>query len=247
MKEETSPNVKALETRNQLGLSSHEPIDIFRALKYKQNISLVFLPFKGESKISGMFLKKDKVKLILINTEKTLGHQIFTAAHEFYHIKYSLGREGGACRAGVFDQNAVEEFRADQFAVNLLLPKEGLEFYIEKRFGEKALEMEDIIELENYFNVSHQCMVWRLQEINRFAKITADFFKEGVKNEAKMLGFSTKLYEPTYGNETMSDVPKKIKKAREKGLISKGKAKEFLLNFGYFEIAEGFLDHEFLD
>jgi len=247
VKAETSPNVKALETRNQLGLSSHEPIDIFKVLKFKENISLVFLPFEEGSKISGMFLKKDKVKLILINTAKTLGHQIFTAAHEFYHIKYSSGREGGACKTGVFDQKTVEEFRADQFAVNLLLPKEGLEFYIEKRFGEKALEMEEIIELENYFNVSHKCMIWRLQEINRLDKKKADLFKEGVVNEAKMLGFPTKIYERTFGYETMSDVPKKVKKAREKGLISKGKAKEFLLNFGYFEIAEGVLDHEFVD
>jgi hypothetical protein len=92
-----TPLVGATETRRSLGLSESEPIDIFRVLRYVEEISIVRCPFGDSSSMSGLFVKKCGVRLMVINTERSWGHQIFTAAHELYHVKYNEGMSGSLC------------------------------------------------------------------------------------------------------------------------------------------------------
>ena len=48
----------------------------------KSRVSLLKTSLQGE--ISGLYLQIDFVKVILINSAKSLGHQNFTLTHEFY-------------------------------------------------------------------------------------------------------------------------------------------------------------------
>lgn len=233
------PSVAAADARRELGLSELEPVDVFRVLRYAGHIAIVRCPFGNSSGMSGLFVRKGKTKLIVVNTARSLGHQVFTAAHEYYHIKYSNGMSGSLCQAGTFDRRSPEEYHADSFSANFLVPQAGLEYVIEKEFGKSALGYPEVIYLEQYFMVSHMTMLRRLEEIGKLTKRDSERLRTGVKSRARELGYGTRLYEKTMDYEVMSDLPSKVGQALERQLISEGKAREFLLSFGYEPWAEG--------
>ncbi|HHV61695.1 MAG TPA: ImmA/IrrE family metallo-endopeptidase [Firmicutes bacterium] len=243
-----SPIVAAVETRRELGLGESEPIDIFKVLRYVEHIIVVRCPFGGTSRMSGLFVRRGDIKLTIINTGRSLGHQIFTAAHEFYHIKYSEGMSGSLCQTGTFSERSVEEFNADKFAANLLVPQSGLEYLIEKEFGRTKLSLPEIIHLEQYFAVSHRVMLRRLKEVGRLTdQEAAQLADVRIRSVAREFGYSTRLYEKTSDYEVMSDLPHKVREALERQLISEGKAREFLLTFGYEDWEEGGTEEEDVD
>ena len=59
------------------------------------NISIIITKLTGD--ISGFFVKKNETGLVAINANRSLGHQYFTAAHEYCHIKYDIGMNGRIC------------------------------------------------------------------------------------------------------------------------------------------------------
>jgi len=103
----------AIDTRLKLGLQSTEHLDVYRAVS-SLGITCVKRPL--ESSISGATLKTDKVKVILINSSKTLGHQNFTIAHEIYHCLYDENLVSKACKTEAFNRATDSEKIADLFA-----------------------------------------------------------------------------------------------------------------------------------
>ena len=77
---------KARVLRVELGIGTNEPVNIFDLLRYRENISIIKI--KLSEQISGFIVKKGSAKAIVINSEMSLGRQIFTAAHEYFHLKY---------------------------------------------------------------------------------------------------------------------------------------------------------------
>jgi Zn-dependent peptidase ImmA (M78 family) len=69
--------------RNSLGLGQSPIADIF-SLVEELGIILFKKPLKSEG-VSAVFFKNSQNYMILINSSKTLGHQIFSAAHELSH------------------------------------------------------------------------------------------------------------------------------------------------------------------
>ncbi len=233
------PSVAAAETRRELGLGELEAVDVFRVLRYVERIDTVRCPFRDDSRMSGLFVRKGKRKLIVVNTARSWGHQVFTAAHEYYHIKYNSGMSGSLCRAATFDDRSPEEYDADRFSANFLVPRAGLEHLIDREFAGQELGYHEVIFLEQYFMVSHMTMLRRLEEIGRLTKKASTGLRSGVMSRARELGYSTRLYEKTMDYEVTSDLPGKVKEALERQLISEGKAREFLMSFGYEPWGEG--------
>ncbi len=233
------PSVAATEARRELGVGELEPVDIFRVLRYVEHIDMVRCAFGDDSRMSGLFVRKGKRKLIVVNTARSWGHQIFTAAHEYYHIKYNSGMAGSLCRAAAFDNRSPEEYDADRFAASFLVPRAGLEHLIDREFAGRELGYPEVIYLEQYFMVSHMTMLRRLEETGRLTKKASTGLRSGVMSRARELGYSTRLYEKTMDYEVSSDLPSKVKQALERQLISEGKAREFLLSFGYEPWGEG--------
>ena len=64
---------KAINTRNELGIGQMESIDILKILKSRENISIIMTPLDGN--ISGLFMRKGKVGIIIINNKRSYGHQ----------------------------------------------------------------------------------------------------------------------------------------------------------------------------
>lgn len=102
-------------------------IDVFDSID-RTGAALMFQPLE---KLLGAFMKQDGTAGIILNTERPLGMQRFTAAHELGHL--TLGhdphaddegilRRGPTPDARVFKSVTPEEREADAFASYFLLP-----------------------------------------------------------------------------------------------------------------------------
>ena len=227
--------IRAIKTRNEFGLSNTESINIFEVLKYNGNISIIRMPI--DSDLYGLFIKKGDVQAILINTNNTLGRQYFSAAHEFYHLKYKVNLN---------DDNDGLEKEADTFASYFLMPREGLNYHLKKRLTNKEKEIIDISDclyLENYFKISHQALVVRLKTDKHIHKRKYEQLLDvNICKEAKKYGYSLDLYSPTSLDKDIlieSDYAELAENALENEKISQSRYFEYLLEGGYEEILFG--------
>ncbi|WP_319201367.1 ImmA/IrrE family metallo-endopeptidase [uncultured Ilyobacter sp.] len=222
--------VRAEEERRNFGIGSSEPIDIFNLLKYKEKISVIKMIFSSD--ISGMILTKGNDKVIIINSEMSLGRQRFTAAHELYHLKYDKD----------FNKSDKFEDEADEFASHFLMPSPALREEIYKRIdGKGKLKIEDVMYLENYFGISHKAILKRLK-VEKYinSKEYDSFANIRVKKIARDLGYNLSLYNPTLEKyEVYSNYAEIAKKKYEAGKMSLGKYENYLLEGGYENIVFG--------
>ena len=231
---------RAIETRNEFGLSNTEAINIFEVLKYNANVSIIKMSI--ESGLYGLFIKKGEVQAILININTSLGRQYFTAAHEYYHLKYNVNLNG--------KQKSLEK-EADTFASYLLMPREALNFHLKKRLTKKnksKIDVSDCLYLENYFKISHQALILRLKLDNHIKNKEYQNLKEiNITKAAKRYGYSTELYSKVKTNEDIiveSDYAELAEEALEKNKISESRYNEYLIEGGYGYLVFGDDDDE---
>ena len=192
----------AYELRKQLDVSLNQPVDLDNVCR-SNKIHLIYKPF-GSDSFSGISLKKDGEKFLLVNSSKTQGHQNFTIAHELYHLLYDKTYDRYVCYPGQFDYNEKGiERKAEIFAINFLLPDEGVLHYLkENNANIKNPPLEKIALLEAIFKVSHRATLIKLLEM----KIITEKYKEeisgGIKKTALGYGFGTELYESTKKNSS---------------------------------------------
>jgi len=226
----------AIETRKELGIDLNEPIDedILKVLRKKEKLSIIVTELKGN--ISGFFLRKGDIGLIVINSSRSLGHQRFTAAHEYYHFKYDKGMNSTICPIKKYNDDSKIEMEANYFASHFLLPDGSLEYYVEKRTKGNKLNIRDLIYLENHFMVSHKLMLFRLKLINIISEKEIELMKNGIIDRASKLGYDTALYKDTKEKGTVkhSDYAELAEELLEKEKISYGKYEELLIE-GNFE------------
>lgn len=218
----------ANELRKQLEISFNQPVDLNNVCRLNK-IHLIYKPF-GSDSFSGISLKKNGEKFLLVNSSKTQGHQNFTIAHELYHLLYDKTYNRYVCYPGQseYDKKGIER-KAEIFAINFLLPDEGVLHYLKK--GKETIKnppLEKIALLESIFKVSHQATLIKLLEM----KIITEKYKEeisgGIKKAALEYGFGTELYESTKKTRVISPYISYVKEASEKKLISEGKFRELL-------------------
>lgn len=236
-----SAKAKATKTRNELGLGINDGVNIFELLKNIENINIIRTPIKGD--ISGFFIRKGDMGLILVNNRRSLGHQIFTAAHEYFHLKYDKALTGKLCLIkNYYDSNANER-EANYFASHFLMTDDSLSSEIGKRLnGEnRNLIINDIIYLENRFVISHSAMLFRLKEIGAIKKEDKFTPKKGITKTAIELGYDAKLYRTTDNEGTIiySNYAELASELYEAGKISYGKYEDLLIEGGYEKILFG--------
>jgi len=233
---ETNAMARATEVRRELGLGEYETLDVLKLLRECLDVSLVFKPLSPA--VSGVFLRLGKSDVIVLNTAKTLGHQRFTAAHEYCHLRYDRGLSRRACAAGLFDQGSQSEREADHFAANLLLPANGIALRLHKR-GQNEVSLEDVIDLEQHYGTSHKATLIRLRHLHYLNDKQLEALGRGVVGLAKRLGYRPDLYLPTGEDRVESGYAEKAKRALDRGLITEGKYEQLLLEAGYADLLYG--------
>ena len=225
--------MKVLSTalREEFGLSSKEPVNI-DAIIARKVIIASFKPL--EDSFSGMSVRlasKDGVEhlFMLINTAQSIGKQRFTACHELYHLLYQDKFELSANNAGLFDQADEEEYRADVFAANLLIPESGLDALIPaNEISKDKISLETILLLEHTFLCSRSTLLRTLKERQLISSEKYNTYCCNVMRGAVEYGYDLSLYKPNNTVALMGDYNIKARRLLDSGKISLARYQELL-------------------
>lgn len=225
---------QATQLRRELGKDTSAPIDIFTTARAIEGLTIVFYPM-GE-KLSGMCIRgKGKNFVVAINSSMSRGRQNFSLAHEFYHMYYDNSAVS-LCGKRIGIGQELEK-KADLFASFFLMPNDEfvkIATSFAKRNSNGKLTINDIVKIEQYFQVSHQATVIRLIESNYLTQKEANKYLEmSVKGVAESLGYNGDLYRSLPANKLYGTYGTYIEQADtllQRGLISQGKYESLLLD-----------------
>lgn len=217
-------NKLAIEFRSDIGLNQESPLDFFPVITNKlKNLTIVFLEM--DEKISGACFKVDSQQIMFINSKHPKGRQVFTAAHELYHLFY----EDAVFTICNLNSNDEIEKNANQFASFLLMPINALYSYKKENNIEKW-NLNSIIDCEQYFQISHEALLYRLKNGSDITFEEFNKFKPNIKNNAQYCGYDSSLYEPYIDkNYTIGNYVRLVEEVYQKDLISNGKREEYLI------------------
>ena len=253
MRDHIKLNSFAVELRRDWDLNPYSPIDLFSIVLSKlPDLTILFYPMSDNT--SGMCIKNiDGISIedlkankasqsentdsdyndmvVCINSNMSKGRQRFTLAHELYHLLFEDdNRDLIICETSNDDDSEIE---ANVFASYLIMTYEGLERYA-KTNNLNEWTLQDIIRAEQYFQISHHAMLFRLKE-HEF--ITKEECKElrsvTIGYAAKINGFSDDLYTPSNKSKKYFSLGKYIRsveKAFNDNKITPGKRDELLLD-----------------
>jgi len=186
----------ATEFRRRFDLGQSAPIRI-DALLAKLDLLTVFAEMSET--FSGMAAKFEDNCFLLINCQQVKGRQIYTICHELYHLFVQKDFQFEVIGANSKSKDDNEKL-ADAFAYELLMPEGGIrEQLLMHNFLSKQIGMEQLVKLEQYFQVSRQAMAYRLLNLDFIDKkvdLQSAFFNN-VKESAEQLGYDSSLYSPT--------------------------------------------------
>lgn len=226
---------QATSLREALSVPDDAPIDIFAVIARTNIYTLVEYPFSD--KISGMSIQIPQGnRIIAVNMNDTLGRQRFTCAHELYHLNFQKGFTSVVCPSGFSGKNENER-SADSFASYFLAPSNALDKQIyERKLNKLPLTSSDIIQLEQFFGMSHQAMLYRLRAENLINEARYELFKADIPStQALSLGYDNSLYKPRSSEKKPFLTGEYVRLANE--LLRAGKVSQ-----GYYNqiIREGF-------
>ena len=248
MRDKIKLNSLAVELRRDWDLNPYSPIDLFSIVLSKlPDLTILFYPMSDNT--SGMCIKdingidsnefkeleslsneSSEDMVICINSNMSKGRQRFTLAHELYHLLFEEEGNLIICEASNDDDSEIE---ANIFASYLIMTYEGLERYA-KTNNLTEWTLEEIIRAEQYFQISHLAMLFRLREHEFISEEECEDLRSvKIGYNAKINGFSDKLYTPSTESERYFSLGKYIRlveKAFNEDRISSGKRDELLLD-----------------
>ena len=118
---------------------------------------------------------------------------------------------------------------ANHFASFLLIPTNALYSYKKENNIEKW-DLNSIIDCEQYFQISHEALLYRLKTGGDISSDEFNLFKHNIKNNALHRGYDSSLYEPYIDkNYTVGNYVRLVEEVYAKDLISNGKREEYLI------------------
>lgn len=201
-------NEKIARLRQQYNLGNYCGRSIFNVIE-KLNIDgtnpLLFrLPFKNDE-LSGFVGFKHNRFVVFTNTNRNLGYEVFTAAHEIFHLLENVIviKEKTVIEEAETPRTEVHETLADLFAAELLMPEVDIsEEYARLAKGDYRDEAL-IIHLQQQYFVEYKAVTKRLKELtiidSKIEETLNEILDKGNELEklTKKLGYSNELNEPT--------------------------------------------------
>jgi len=220
----------AVEFRKECGYNTDNPIRV-KSLLQQLNVLTIFRKMEGT--FSGMSLKVNEDRFMLINSTHSIGRQHFTIFHELYHLYIQKDFERIICDGPKDSKNKKEESNADIFAANVMLPRDGiLNFIPAEQLKKDKILFSTILALEQYYSCSHQAMLIRLENLNLITQKMKDSFATDVIVEAQKYGYDTALYEAGNENLVIGDYGVKAKRLFDEEIISKAHYLELMRELG---------------
>lgn len=207
--------------RENVGFKRFEKLKFHEILE-KKKILTVFLPGGNESSISGMALKTNNHRFMMVNSDHSIGRQNFTICHELYHLFEQDDFVSETSKAGMFDKKDKIEYAADLFAMYLMLPEDKIYAEIpENELEEKNISLHTLFHLEKFFQCSHKALIYRLFNLGIIDKIKYEELKQiNISEKCIELGFDYSLYRKGNENKVIGDYKKLLEEAFENEKIS---------------------------
>ena len=205
--------------REQNGINSTEAINL-KSLLLKLGVVTFFNPLSED--FSGMAVKIEDQKFMLVNSMQSIGRQHFTIAHELYHLYIQSDFDSMMCKTGVFNKKDSIELQADMFSISLLVPESGiLDIMPDHELREKNASISTVVKLEQYFGVSRKAMLRRLNDLGLLKKAQYDQFALlPARQTAIRLGYDISLYLPGNNHLVIGDYGTKARFLFENETIS---------------------------
>jgi Zn-dependent peptidase ImmA (M78 family) len=160
----TAAEQLARSERGRLGLGDTAPVvDLLRVLEQDAGIQVALCQL-GEHGVAGMYQSREGVPLILVNSSMHPVRARFTLAHEYGHHRHGHG----AAVDRVIDHSSRDrrEVEANQFAAELLLPRLGVEWWLQAN-GDPEIDLQALVRLANHYGVSCEVALHRLDRARR--------------------------------------------------------------------------------
>lgn len=169
---------KALSERKLYELGDFSPIGekIFNIIENIYSAFVLLYPLQTKS-VAGFIRKQNDIVQIFINTGFNTSYQIFTAAHELYHMiqfKQADNDDFIVCNnidiSETFADNvtSTDEYKANYFAAAFLLPRDIIKLRFSnirnRNFVEEEIIME-ILKVQAEYAVPYKTIVKRLIEL----------------------------------------------------------------------------------
>ncbi len=156
------------EARRTLGLALEGPVpDLLRHVEDEAGLR-VFIVSLGEGGIEGAYQQLKDERFVLVNHDRQPVRKRFTLAHEFGHHFLDHGSRFDY-RFSFHDEDSFER-EANGFAAELLVPRPAIDHWLSRRADPK-IDLEILVRIANYFDVSAAVIRFRLENENR---ITTD-------------------------------------------------------------------------
>ena len=220
----------AFTERNRLGLGN-EPIKNIFSLLEGNGLHIIRQSLSEESNISGIFIffELEQSAFTFIRSNHSRDHQVFIAAHEYFHLLKDRNVLVISDNHDVFVEEYLplyhpREKLAFTFALNFLMPRQKVKDIIRLQFRTTRLKFKDVLFLKSYFGVSTMVMLYAL---SNYECLPAAKFKEFQKKETS--GNENDLFSIQTEKELVSDRQKwLVLEALQKKKINLGKASSLL-------------------
>lgn len=180
----------ARDERQRLGLG-HAPLPNIAELLESQGIRTAQLELPED--VSGLTLQGGEIGVFVVVNNLEPGHsrlrRRFSYAHEYCHALVDREQQGTISRAS--DRESLLEVRANAFAAAFLMPRAGVEEFVQRlgkgrssrpqaeifdeahvqrvqgrpESGSQAIQMHDVVLLAHYFGVSRIAALYRLKNL----------------------------------------------------------------------------------
>lgn len=166
--------IDAHELRQRMGLGQGPIRNVFALLELDLGMRVYAHPLKNS--VSGLFAYDDAVgACILINSNHRYERQVQTGIHELGHT-VSARRRPDICH-DAYQHNSREERYAVAFGPAFLMPAHAVARKLQEiRAGSARLTRRHVIILADYFGVSREGLVRRLEELKLAPDGTWDWF-----------------------------------------------------------------------
>lgn len=214
-KESEHPKKVAQALREKFNVGD-KPLSDLRHRLEDEGVRIFELPVPEDAFSGFSFWHREYGPCILLNYNETKGRKNFTLAHELAHLLYN--HEATLC---YIPQRFVkarrdEEYNANQFAIELLLPKSGLIEDFKKRNLSVTPSQKELAQLANKWGVSIQALGYRLENF--------DLIKKGyTETILEPKPFRRRSRTPKWEKQLGKKYVEISFEAHQKGIISTGK------------------------
>ena len=218
----------AEDLRRQFGLGMRPIPDLF---EFIERLGIIYLRYPaGKDAVSGYAAKRAGYPIIFTNSNKSLGHENFTAAHEICHVMYDLPEEESVLvdiEISAAEESA-RETRANYFAACLLMPEDTIrQFVAGMGVGPNVIQARDILKIQHYFRVSYEAVLVRLRQCNlihpeNLQQATQDHGYANLKELTTASGFAPELIRPDGGIHPSRTALNKMVRLHREGYVPYG-------------------------